>query len=236
MSDVPLPPSATGRLDGAGTLWTSGLAIDEFEAAAGAGFSPAGVVIGTAMCRAPLAPLRWTHSVELGMLTQAITEARHAALSRMTAEATTLGASGVLDVCIQVIQHPGASDAIEILATGTAVRSRISSDTVWTAGLSGGELVALKRTGFRPLRAVFGVCVYHVAHRIMQQTAAPSQTSEVHQYTQALYDGRELALTRMQADAGDATGIVAVKIETDSRVWGEQAVEFLATGTAVAAA
>jgi uncharacterized protein YbjQ (UPF0145 family) len=217
-------------------MWTTALAVDELEAVIDAGFRPAGVVLGTAMCRVPLAPLRSTHSVELGMLTQAIHEARHAALQRMVGEAATLEADGVVGVDVQVVLHAGALDAIEILATGSAVRAAKPTDGVWTAALTGHELEAIKRCGYRPLRVVFGVCVYHVAHRVMQQTPAAGPNTEVHQYTQALYDGRELAVARMQADAGDAAGVVAVNVDVSPRVWGDQAIEFLATGTAVATA
>ena len=55
------------------------------------------------------------------------------------------------------------------------------------------------------------------------------------QYTQAIYDARELAMNRMQAEAerAGATGVVGVRLEKNNHVWGEHAVEFLAVGTAV---
>jgi uncharacterized protein YbjQ (UPF0145 family) len=55
------------------------------------------------------------------------------------------------------------------------------------------------------------------------------------QFTQGIYEARELALTRMQAEATEdqASGIVGVGVQVSNHVWGEHATEFLATGTAV---
>jgi uncharacterized protein YbjQ (UPF0145 family) len=259
----PIPPSATARLAGARDTFTTSLSIDDLEAVGEIGYTPAGVVMGTAMCRIGLAPQRWPQSVELGMLSQTLRDARAAALGRLLSEARTLNATGVVGVRIELLAHMGAADAVEVLATGSALRGGdVDADTgpatgagtadaagigatagapggagPWTAAMSGRDLCTLERSGYRPLAVVSGVCVYHVAHRVMQQmTPTSPQSTEVHQYTQALYDGRELALTRMHAEAEaiKADGIVAVAIEASPRLWGEQATEFLATGTAVA--
>jgi predicted TIM-barrel fold metal-dependent hydrolase len=55
------------------------------------------------------------------------------------------------------------------------------------------------------------------------------------QFTQGVYEARELALARMQAEAAQAraSGIVGVTVEVKNHVWGEHATEFLATGTAI---
>ena len=55
------------------------------------------------------------------------------------------------------------------------------------------------------------------------------------QFTQGVYEARELALSRMQAEAtaGRASGIVGVTVAVSNHVWGEHATEFLATGTAI---
>ena len=54
-------------------------------------------------------------------------------------------------------------------------------------------------------------------------------------FTQGVYEARELALARMQAEATEskANGIVGVTVAVYNHVWGEHATEFLATGTAV---
>ena len=54
-------------------------------------------------------------------------------------------------------------------------------------------------------------------------------------YTQALYDARELAMSRMQAEAQEvqAGGIVGVQLTERSHGWGSHVIEFFAVGTAV---
>jgi uncharacterized protein YbjQ (UPF0145 family) len=55
------------------------------------------------------------------------------------------------------------------------------------------------------------------------------------QFTQGIYEARELALVRMQAEASEArsSGIVGVNVAVANHVWGAHATEFLATGTAI---
>ena len=54
-------------------------------------------------------------------------------------------------------------------------------------------------------------------------------------YTQALYDARELALSRMQAEAerDGATGIVGAQVKENSHGWESHVIEYFAVGTAV---
>jgi len=55
--------------------------------------------------------------------------------------------------------------------------------------------------------------------------------------TQAMYNARELAMTRMQAEAEHlgADGTVGVELRMQAYVWGQDVLEFIATGTAVKA-
>ncbi len=65
--------------------------------------------------------------------------------------------------------------------------------------------------------------------------AAGGQNQEMVQFTQGVYDAREISLSRMQAEAAAAraSGIVGVDVAVSNHVWGEHATEFLATGTAI---
>src|SRR5262249_47132418 len=58
---------------------------------------------------------------------------------------------------------------------------------------------------------------------------------EMPNYTQALYDARELALERMQTEAASvhAQGIVGVKLQQSHHGWSNHVIEFFAVGTAV---
>jgi len=61
------------------------------------------------------------------------------------------------------------------------------------------------------------------------------QNVEMANYTQAIYDSRELAMERMQAEAVSlgAQGIVGAQISERSHGWGSHIIEYFAVGTAV---
>ena len=93
------------------------------------------------------------------------------------------------------------------------------------------------QTGYVPQGLVMGTCVYHIAHRGLGQTlGSAGQNVELPNFTQALYEARELAMTRMQDEANqlEASGIVGVRLEEKSHQWGSHTIEFLSLGTAVA--
>jgi uncharacterized protein YbjQ (UPF0145 family) len=58
---------------------------------------------------------------------------------------------------------------------------------------------------------------------------------EMETYTQALYDARELAMERMQAEAEalQAEGIVGVQLHEGSHGWSSHVIEYFAVGTAI---
>ena len=83
---------------------------------------------------------------------------------------------------------------------------------------------------------MLGNCVYHVAHQnVGTWSASSGRNVEMPNYTQALYDARELAMARMQAEAEalEAEGIVGVELHERSHGWGCHVIEFLAIGTAI---
>ncbi len=74
-----------------------------------------------------------------------------------------------------------------------------------------------------------GSCVYHVAHRgMLQSMAQTGRNVELPNFTQALYDARELAMERMQTEAQALTaeGIVGVKLNETSHGWGSHTMSF----------
>jgi uncharacterized protein YbjQ (UPF0145 family) len=56
-------------------------------------------------------------------------------------------------------------------------------------------------------------------------------------FTQALYDARELAMQRMQAEAEavEANGVVGVQLVEGNHGWSSHVLEYFAVGTAVTA-
>ena len=58
---------------------------------------------------------------------------------------------------------------------------------------------------------------------------------ELENYTSAMYEAREIAVERMQAEASaaNAEGVVGVDIHEGSHNWQRHVIEFFAIGTAV---
>ncbi len=102
---------------------------------------------------------------------------------------------------------------------------------VFTSDLSVSEYVLLGEAGFEPLGFVVGSSIYHVG----LQVGRWSQNQELQVLTQAMYNARELAMARMQAEADhlSADGIVGVQLRLQMYAWGQSVLEFVATGTAV---
>jgi len=69
----------------------------------------------------------------------------------------------------------------------------------------------------------------------VRTTAQTGKDVELPNYTQALYEARELAMQRMQAEAQEleAAGIVGVSLHEKSHGWGSHVIEFFAIGTAI---
>ncbi len=106
----------------------------------------------------------------------------------------------------------------------------------FTSDLSGQDFWTLLRSGYAPVGLVMGTCVYHVAHqRIGQMWRNNGQNVEIPQFTQALYDARELAMGRMMAETRTlgAEGVVGFRLDELNHVWGYHTTEFFAIGTAV---
>ena len=62
-----------------------------------------------------------------------------------------------------------------------------------------------------------------------------SKNQELDTLSQAMYHARELAMTRMEAEADQlgADGIVGVRLEIEFKEFGNDLAEFIAVGTAV---
>jgi uncharacterized protein YbjQ (UPF0145 family) len=222
--------------------FVSDLTVSELLLATGAGFRPKGLVFGCSIFHAGTRPYRPTRSTEVEHLSSGLYEARHDAISRMTDEARALGADGVIGVRLSLNTGGWSHKSVEFNAVGTAVEAIDGSK--WTIGdgepfvsdLSGREFFTLLRTGHRPLGFVMGSCVYHVGRRRTPVVARQvGRNVELDVQTQALYNARELAMTRMQEEAAalGAVGVVGSRITESTHVWRHRFIEFLAFGTAI---
>lgn len=243
-----LPEAAKKRLtgmrgaDGHAPLFTSDLSINEFVLVRESGFEPLGLVMGSSIYHIGFQAKNFYQNQELDVLTQAMYEARELAMTRMEEEADALGADGIVGVRLEVTRYQWGAAMAEFMAVGTAIKHRDGGNyrTVdnrpFTSDLSGQDFYTLTRAGYQPLSLVMGTCVYHVAHQgVMQSLKQVGRNIEMENYTQALYDARELALARMQAEAEreGARGIVGAQVKENSHGWDSHVIEFFAVGTAV---
>src|SRR5487761_1615421 len=89
---------------------------------------------------------------------------------------------------------------------------------IFTSDLSVNEFLLVREAGFRPL-------------------GLWSKNQELDVLSQAMYHARELAMSRMEAEADElrADGIVGVRLDVEMKEFGSDIAEFIAVGTAVKA-
>jgi uncharacterized protein YbjQ (UPF0145 family) len=236
-----VPAEALTRLRETRSVFTSDLSVNEFLLVKEAGFDPVGLVLGSSIYHVGLQVGRWSRSQELTRLSQAMYHARELAMERMEVEAEALDADGIVGVRLEIRFYEWGRGTAEFVAIGTAVKARSGSYRTaagkpFTSDLSGQDFWVLVQTGYAPLALVMGNCVYHVAHQSLGQWLSNLGANvELPNFTQALYEARELAMERMQREAEQvgARGIVGVQIHEKSHAWGGHTIEFLAIGTAV---
>jgi uncharacterized protein YbjQ (UPF0145 family) len=226
-----------------GALFTSDLSVNEFLLVREAGFRPLGLVLGSSIYHVGIQVGRWSKNMELDQLSGAMYHARELAMTRMEAEADQLGADGIVGVRLRVEFRDFGSDIAEFIAIGPAVKAddtsqnwRNNKNQPFTSDLNGQDFWTLIQAGYAPLGMVMGTCVYHIAHRRLGSVlGSMGQNVEIPEFTQALYDARELAMSRMQAEgqALHAEGIVGVYLDQFHHQWGGHTMEFFAIGTAV---
>ena len=223
-------------------FFTSDLSVNEFLLVKEAGFEPLGLVLGSSIYHIGFQQAMWNQSQELGVLTQAMYHARELAMTRMEEEADQLGADGIVGVRLDIGRYEWGADLAEFISVGTAVRHRggelhrAPNGRPFTSDLSGQDFAKLLRAGYRPVGMVMGNCVYHVGRQGMLASLKQiGRNVEMPNFTQALYEARELAMERMQneADEAQSEGIVGARIIERSHGWGSHVIEFFAIGTAV---
>jgi len=126
--------------------------------------------------------------------------------------------------------------SIENLPRGAAERLRAMRGTgerpaFFTSDLSIDEFLLVEQAGFEALGLVMGSSIYHVGFQWQRW----SVSQELTVLTKAMFDARELAMTRMEeeADLLGADGIVGVRLEFKNYASEEGILEFVAIGTAI---
>jgi uncharacterized protein YbjQ (UPF0145 family) len=248
MTPGPIPAEAIKRLrrmagEGGKPLFTSDLSISEFVLLERMQMQPLGLVMGSCIYHVGYQLSGYFTSQEMTYLTQALYNARELAISRMELEALALDADGVVGVRLKIKNSSFLDHTIEVTAIGTGVKApageehRRTDKLPFTSDLSVQDFYLLYHMGYVPAEIVVGNCVYHIRHQDwIQQAATNFQNAELENFTQGLYEARELAMTRMQAEAerNEAEGIVGVDIvERSFSGWNPNVIEFLAVGTSI---
>ena len=244
----------------------SDFSVTEFLTLSRMGFLPHGVVVGDAIVDAGVNQLQG-QTRELAQLSHAMRTARWMAVTRMRDQARRHAAEGVVGVRLSVEHHRwrGGHQVVKILALGTAVAFdpshapaelrgagplTLADGRPFTSALSGQDFVTLLRAGYRPVSVAVGCCVYELNAYGVWQTGQMGQNIEIAEYTQALFDARELAMERMTQDlfsdfglagahqaAGhpDApVGVVGMNVSEQAHAGAKNVIEYTAIGTAVA--
>ena len=125
----------------------------------------------------------------------------------------------------------------------TEMRGDEGRRRLFTSDLSVNELALIHEAGFEPVGMVVGSSVYHIGWQPAYVSYGGFgmgyvyQDQELDTLTAAKYQARELAMSRMEAeaDALGADGIVGVRLTVGEFSWGADLAEFMAVGTAVRA-
>src|ERR1700727_2081529 len=109
-----------------------------------------------------------------------------------------------------------------------AGRARIEQNKsgLYTSDLSVNEFLLVRHAGFQPVGLVMGSSIYHIGyHQSMWK-----QSQEMQVLSQAMYEARELAMTRMEEEGDQlgADGIVGVRLNIGRYDWGEPLAGFIA--------
>src|ERR1700680_656805 len=128
---------------------------------------------------------------------------------------------------------PGTPTAPPQLPQQALDRLRRGTGGFFTSDLSVDEYLLVKAAGFHPLGLVVGSSIYHIGSQIGNF----NQNQELGYLSQAMYDARFLAMSRMEAeaDALGADGVAGVRLSFKSYEWGPGLAEFMAIGTAIKA-
>jgi len=120
---------------------------------------------------------------------------------------------------------PGAATRLRTMR-GEGERPRF-----FTSDLSVDEFLLVEQAGFQALGLVLGSSIYHVGFQWQKW----SVSQELPVLTHAMYEARELAMTRMEeeADLLGADGVVGVRLIFSKYAVDEDVLEFQAIGTAV---
>ncbi|MGH3186729.1 MAG: heavy metal-binding domain-containing protein [Streptosporangiaceae bacterium] len=229
--------------------WGSALTSDEFAAIRSVGFAPVGQVLGAAVYNIGFTggyncpgawgnwggygvPARTVTQVSsrggfgsFGPLVQAMYQARHKALDRMSTECAELGGHGVVGVRLTIGSFPAGG--LEFKAIGTAIRapgappvepkSKGHLRAPFTSDLSGQDFAKLIMKGWVPAGLALGISIgsRHDDWLTVGQTRWGAGNAEVVGYTELVNDARNDSRQQLERDVKrlGAEGVVIAAME-----------------------
>lgn len=231
----PMTPDTEPRKQ---TFSTSGDA-QAFYCLADAGFLPRQFVFGNVAYSIGLGGnikgmFRQLARGEVTEYTQIFDATRHAALKRIAKEAQGCGANVVLGIKTTIAPLMGTQ---EMMMVGTAAVHPLLAayrDNPATSDMTIEETWNMVNLGYLPIRLVMGVSVYSLGFAGGILASLKSLAGgEVAGLTEILYEAREKALARIEADAEQCGADEVVGVKTRVYDLGGGLVEFMAIGTAV---
>ena len=222
-------------------MWGSSLTCGEFAAVRSAGFEPVGQVFGAAVYAAGAAsgsscpaaggsagggmpggpaaraPGRGDPAF-FGPLVQAMYQARHTAIGRMTAECAQLGGHGVVGARVSRGSFP--LGGLEFTVTGTAVRApgvACGRREPFTSDLSGQDFAKLITAGWVPAGLALGISIgsWHDDRTTTRQARWRSGNAEVTGWTKLVNQVRHDARRQLESDVQrlGAEGVVIAAMQ-----------------------
>jgi uncharacterized protein YbjQ (UPF0145 family) len=188
-----------------GGSWGSALTTDEFAAVRSVGFEPVGQVFGAAVYA-----VGYTGGYgcpgergSFGPLVEAMYQARHTAIDRMTAECAELGGQGVVGVRLSRGSFP--LGGLEFKAIGTAVRAEGAvhgQQAPFTSDLSGQDFAKLIMMGWVPAGLALGISIgaRHDDRATARQARWRAGNVEVAGWTELVNESRRDARRRLEDD------------------------------------
>jgi uncharacterized protein YbjQ (UPF0145 family) len=195
------------------------------------GLSPVGEVMGCIVQN-----IGWTGGMNYGMggfvgsvsfqpYVQALYHGYDTALARMTTEARSMGADGV--VGIRLTRSSLAESSQEFVALGTAVKadSTYRPRQLFTTELPGQDVAKLMFAGWVPVRIAIGIAVesQFLDWASRSQMSLMAGNNEVTAYTQLINRARATSRQKFAAHARNARADGAIVASMGLRSWHQEA-------------
>jgi uncharacterized protein YbjQ (UPF0145 family) len=221
--------------------WGSALTSGEFAAIRSVGFEPVGQVFGAAVYAAGAASGSYCPAAagsagggrpgpspaqvpeqgspgSFGPVVEAMYQARHTAIDRMTTECVRLGGHGVVGV--RLSRGSFVLGGLEFTAIGTAVRApgaTYGQREPFTSDLSGQDFAKLIMTGWVPVGLALGISIgsRHDDRATVRQARWGTANAEVAGWTELVNGSRHDARGQLESDVKrlGAEGVVIAAMQ-----------------------